>query len=144
MPAALNQRFHGSYGSVQSLLSFRSIAGFRPKQHVGGQMEDRSEFRKSACELWILCGLPFPAIALATDMGVWVVNLLTILKVFSSSLICWASMGVRRLQVAISPRRSYSPLGQVSWKMMRGLKLMFRLMLRGVPGTLLESPLAKF
>lgn len=47
----------------------------------------------------------------------------TILNVFNSSLICWANKGVRRLHVAISPRLSYSPLGQVSWKVMRGLKL---------------------
>ena len=32
-------------------------------------------------------------------------------------------MGVNRLQVATSPRLSYSPLGHVSWKVMRGLKL---------------------
>lgn len=47
------------------------------------------------------------------------------------------------MHVAISPLRSYSPLGHVSWNCMRGLKLMLRAaMLRGVPGILLESPLA--
>lgn len=38
----------------------------------------------------------------------------TILKLLSSSLICCARRGVNRLHVAISPRRSYSPLVQVS------------------------------
>lgn len=61
---------------------------------------------------------------------------LTILKLFSSSLICWARRGVSRLQVAMSPRRSYSPLGQVSWNWMRGLKTR----LLGAAGVM-EAPL---
>lgn len=53
---------------------------------------------------------------------------LTILKLLSSSLICCASMGVRRLHVAISERRSYSWLGHVSWKTIRGLNVALRLL----------------
>lgn len=52
----------------------------------------------------------------------------TILKLLSSSLICCASMGVRRLHVAISERRSYSWLGHVSWKTIRGLNVALRLL----------------
>lgn len=65
----------------------------------------------------------------------------TILKLLSSSLICCASMGVRRLHVAISERRSYSWLGHVSWKTIRGLNVAFRLLCPpcGVPGALLVS-----
>jgi hypothetical protein len=50
-------------------------------------------------------------------------------------------MGVKRLQVAISPLRSYSPLGQVSWNWIRGLNVALRLDPCGVVGTLFESPL---
>lgn len=65
----------------------------------------------------------------------------TILKLLSSSLICCASMGVRRLHVAISERRSYSWLGHVSWNTIRGLKVALRLLCPpcGVPGALLVS-----
>lgn len=67
-------------------------------------------------------------------------GLLAILKLFSSSLICWASIGVKRLHVAISPRRSYSWLGHVSKKTIRGLNVAFRFTVPwGVPGELLES-----
>lgn len=61
---------------------------------------------------------------------------LTILKVFSSSLICCASMGVKRLHVAISPRRSYSVLDQASWNWMRGLNEIDRTLPLGVLGML--------
>lgn len=52
-------------------------------------------------------------------------------------------MGVRRLHVAISPLRSYSPLGHVSWNWIRGLNVAFRLPPCGVVGTLFESPLKR-
>lgn len=68
-----------------------------------------------------------------------VCRLLTILKLFSSSLICCASIGVKRLHVAISPRRSYSWLGHVSKNTIRGLKVALRFTVPcGVPG-LFES-----
>ena len=52
-------------------------------------------------------------------------------------------MGVKRLQVAMSPLRSYSKHPQVSWSWMVGLKVILRAArLRGVPGMLLEPPLA--
>lgn len=64
----------------------------------------------------------------------------TILKLLSSSLICCASIGVNRLQVAISDRRSYSWPVQVSWNTIRGLNVAFRLLCpEGVPGALLVS-----
>ena len=69
--------------------------------------------------------LPSPTAMLAfakEETVSWAPAQLTILKLFSSSLICWARRGVSRLQVAMSPRRSYSPLGHVSWNWMRGLK----------------------
>lgn len=69
-------------------------------------------------------------------------SLLTILNVLISSFICWASRGVSRLQVAISPRLSYSPLGQVSWNWIRGLKTMF--FVCGVIGVLLDSDTRTF
>lgn len=101
-----------------------------------------ARIKRSVCRPWIVHVLPFP-IKCISSYSPSSRRRNTILKVFSSSLICWASMGVRRLHVAISPLRSYSPLGHVSWNCMRGLKLMLRApMLRGVPGILLESPLA--
>lgn len=64
----------------------------------------------------------------------------TILNVFSSSLICCASIGVRRLHVAISERRSYSWPVHVSWNTILGLNVAFRLPCpEGVPGALFES-----
>ena len=72
--------------------------------------------RRSGCRSWNSRGLPFPLMPYQwtgyrfseTGFGP------TILNEFSSSLICCASKGVSRLQVATSPRRSYSWLGHVS------------------------------
>jgi hypothetical protein len=101
---------------------------------------NRSFIRRSVYIFWSFHVLPFPVHQVSNIFKIMAITRHTILKVLSSSLICWASVGVRRLQVAISPRRSYSPLGQVSWNWIRGLNVAFRLTVPcGVEGTLFES-----
>ena len=89
-------------------------------------------------------GPPSPVSLLALDQvhveGRGGSKFLTILKLFSSSLICWARRGVNRLHVAMSPRRSYSPLGHVSWNWIRGLNTrLFGITACGVIGALFDS-----
>ena len=70
--------------------------------------------RRSGYVVWILHELPSPMGRLADCELDANPKALTILNELSSSLICWASIGVRRLQVAMSPLRSYSVLDQTS------------------------------
>lgn len=93
---------------------------------------------KVRVNLRVFVNLHLLNVMLAIEVISFKKRILTILKVLSSSLICCASMGVNRLQVAISPRRSYSWLGQVSWKTMRGENVALRLA-DGVLGALLLS-----
>lgn len=78
----------------------------------------RSIIRKSGCRSSSSHELPSPTCSRLVDQSHFIHQGLedsrTILNEFSSSLICCASMGVSRLHVAVSPRRSYSWLGQVS------------------------------
>lgn len=78
-----------------------------------------ARLKRSACISLSFRELPFPALA-SQHRGrpgppcSGLQATLTILNVLSSSLICCASIGVSRLHVATSPRRSYSWLGHVS------------------------------
>jgi len=80
-----------------------------------GLMDVDNSFRRSAYKSLSSHEPPFPMTQVSQLPSHWAdKSSHTILKVFNSSLICWASIGVRRLQVAISPRRSYSWLAHVS------------------------------